>query len=389
MATTHPTARPPLVNSAAERAGPRPEGPSGKAANPPAGAKLQVAQYLGLARATEEQLLNALTLVAERHEKNYELARGATTLALWCREHLTWMKALEEHYGAVPSEQPEMLRAALLGGTRAGIVGELADLCDLSVLAERAEMTWTILYQGGRELRDDALQDLAGRARDHNRRQINWMRTEIDHLAPDALSVPLDIAGQAKLAIPKRLDALASIPDWIWVPAATAVMMLVVGALGLAVGKPWLGPSLGPSAVVIAMTPSHPTARGWNTLMGHVGGLIMGFLAVLVVGAAAAPPVLETGVLTGPRVAAAVLALPLTVLAGILLRASHPPAAATTLLVALGSISTVDKAGAVVAGVAILALMGELLRRVRLERSTPSEKLAPKDSVARWRLRLS
>jgi adenine/guanine phosphoribosyltransferase-like PRPP-binding protein len=59
------------------------------------------------------------------------------------------------------------------------------------------------------------------------------------------------------------------------------------------------------------------------------------------------------------------------------------------LLVALGSISTVDKAGAVVAGVAVLALMGELLRRVRLERSTPSEKLAPKDSVARWRLRLS
>jgi hypothetical protein len=280
-----------------------------------------------------------------------------------------------------------MLRAALLGGTRAGIVGELADLCDLAVLAERAEMSWTILYQGARELRDSALADLAGKARDHNRRAINWIRTEIDHLAPDALSVPLEPRGQARIAIPKRADALASMPDWVWAPAASAVMLLVVGALGLAVGKPWLGPSLGPSVVLMAMMPSHPTARGWNTLMGHVGGLIMGFVAVLLVGAINEPVVLQTGQLTAPRVIAAALAVALTVLAGILLRASHPPAAATTLLVALGSISTLDQAGALVAGAAIIALLGELVRRVRLERVAPSERRAPDDSVARLRLR--
>lgn len=376
-----------LQRSAADRAGPRPAAPEGKLANPPAGAKAQVARYLGLARANEEQLHNALLLVAERHERNYDLSHGATTLAIWASEALTWIKPLEDHYGVVPSEEPETLRAALLGGTRAGIVGELADLCDLSVLAERAEMSWTILYQGARELRDTALADLAAKARDHNRRQINWIRTEIDHLAPDALSVPLDLGGQARISIPKRADALASIPDWVWAPAASAVMLLVVGALGLAVGKPWLGPSLGPSAVLIAMMPSHPTARGWNTLMGHLGGLIMGFVAVLVVGAVNEPVVLQTGILTAPRVAAAVLAVALTVLAGTLLRASHPPAAATTLLVALGSVSTLDQAGALVAGVAIIALFGELIRRIRLERVAPAERLAPRDSIARLRLR--
>jgi len=356
-------------------------------ANPPAGAKLQVAKYLGIARATEEQLLNALVVVAERHERNYDMSHGTTTLAAWSREHLEWMKPLIEHYGDVPSEQPETLRAALLGGTRAGVVGELADLCDLAVLAEQAEMTWTILLQGAKELRDEALADLAGRAHGHTVRQIAWIRTEIDHLAPDALSVPLDVGGQAAISLPKRIDAIASIPDWIWGPSVTAVMLLIVGAFGVIVGKPWLGPSIGPSAVLIAMTPAHPTARGWNTLIGHIGGLLAGFAAVLLVGAVNEPAVLTTGILTWPRVAAAVIAVALTVVIGIMTRASHPPAAATTLLVALGSVATLDQSASVLAGVALIAILGELLRRVRLERVTPEERRGPAQSAARRWLR--
>jgi hypothetical protein len=356
-------------------------------ANPPAGAKLQVAKYLGLARSTEEQLLNALVLVSERHERNYDVAQGATTLATWSREHLEWLPPLAEHYGAIPSEQPEMLRAALLGGTRPGLVGELADLTDLAILAQQAEMAWEILRQGARELRDEALVELASRAHAHSVRQIAWIRTEIDHLAPDALSVPLDVGGQAAISLPKRLDAIAAIPDSVWAPATGALILLVVGALGVVAGRPWLVPSLGPSAVLVAMMPAHPSARAWNTLVGHAGGLLAGFVAVALVGAANDPVVLATGALTPPRVAAAVIAIALTLAIGIFLRASHPPAAATTLLVALGSVATLDLSLALMAGVAIVALSGEAVRRLRLERVTPSERRAPTMSAARRWLR--
>jgi hypothetical protein len=356
-------------------------------ANPPAGAKLQVAKYLGLARAAEEQLLNALVLVAERHERNYDLAHGATTLAVWSREHLEWLGPLIEHYGDVPSEAPEMLRAALLGGTRAGVVGELADLTDLAILAQEAEMTWEVLRQGAKELRDEALVELASKSHAHTVRQIAWIRTEVDHIAPDALSVPLDVTGQATVSVPKRLDAIAAIPDAIWAPLAAAVILLVVGAVGVALGRPWLLPSLGPSVVLVAMMPAHPSARGYNTLVGHVGGLLAGFAAVVLVGAADEPVVLVAGVLTWPRVAAAVIAVALTVVAGIATRSSHPPAAATALLVALGSVATLDRSLALVAGVAVVALLGELIRRVRLERVTPAERRAPRSSAARRWLR--
>ena len=373
----------PVTGPRTALAEPRPQAPEGRLANPPAGAKLQVAKYLGIAKGAEEQLLNALLLVAERHERNYDMAAGATTLAAWSREHLTWLEPVVDHYGNLPSEQPEMLRAALLGGTRVGVVGELADLTDLAVLAEQAEMTWTILMQGGKELRDEGLTDLAAKAHAHSVRQISWIRTEIDHLAPDALSVPLDIGGQAAISMPKRIDAIASVPDWIWGPAVAALMLLIVGALGVIVGRPWLGPSIGPSVVLIALLPAHPTARGWNTLVGHAGGLIVGFVAVVLVGAANEPVVLVAGILTWPRVAAAVIAIVLTLILGVLTRSSHPPAAATTLLVALGSVATVDRSLALIAGVAVVALLGEVIRRIRLERMAPAERRGPRDSVAR------
>jgi hypothetical protein len=376
-----------ITRSATDRAGPAPAPPTAPTAPLPAAARLQVAIYLGIAKATEEQLLDALALVAERHERNYDLARGATTLAVWSRQHLDWLAPFEDAYGVVPSEHAETLRASLLSGTRAGIFGELQDLCDLSVLAERAEMTWTVLYQGARESRDAGLQELAGRARDHNRRQIAWIRTQVDHAAPDALSVPLDLGGQAAISLPKRLSAIASIPDWLWAPAVAAVLVLLVGLLGLAVGRPWLGPSLGPSIVLATMSPAHPTARAWNILAGHLGGLSAGLAAVVLLGAQDAPNVLQTGELTPVRVAAATLAIALTVAAGILLRASHPPAAATTLLVALGALSEPPQILATIAGVIIVAIAGELLRRVRLQRRAPAERMAPRASVARLKLR--
>ena len=87
------------------------------------------------------------------------------------------------------------------------------------------------------------------------------------------------------------------------------------------------------------------------------------------------------------RVVAAAIAIALTILLSALARANHPPAAATTLLVALGAAATAEKALNLFAGVVLIAIAGELLRRVRLERRTPSERMAPRGSMAWARLR--
>jgi CBS-domain-containing membrane protein len=70
--------------------------------------------------------------------------------------------------------------------------------------------------------------------------------------------------------------------------------------------------------------------------------------------------------LVGIRVLASAVALGLAIAGELLLRASHPPAAATVLLITLGGFSvSVHSAVTIMVGVVLLALLGEPLRRLR------------------------
>lgn len=158
-----------------------------------------------------------------------------------------------------------------------------------------------------------------------------------------------------------------AVADLIWAPLAVGGLVGAAGLLGLAVGQPWLFPSLGPTAFLQAESPEQPSASFRATVIGHAVGLAAGFAAVHAFGLAAEPGVMATGHLTPARVGAATLAVALTMFGKTLLGAPHPPAAATTLLLALGGLkATAAGAAAVAAGVLIVAALGEGLRRVRL-----------------------
>ncbi len=176
---------------------------------------------------------------------------------------------------------------------------------------------------------------------------------------------------------PAPPGARGRLPEGLWAPLAVGLIVLVPGLVGLATGRVLLFPSLGPSAVLQAHSPAHPSSRPWNVVASHVLGLLAGFAVVLVLGLAEAPSVFEARTLSVARVAAAVLAVTLAMALELLARASHPPAASTTLLVALGSFKpTVRDAVAVVTGVLLVAAAGEALRRLRLRAGPPDPPVA-------------
>lgn len=143
----------------------------------------------------------------------------------------------------------------------------------------------------------------------------------------------------------------------------SAAVIAVPGIVGLLTGQLLLFPSLGPTAVMLSYEPEHRSARIYNVIVSHIGGLLSGFAAVLLFGLARTPSIFHARVLSVPRVAAAVLAVLLAVLLERMLDAAHPPATATTLLAALGSFRPTWHDGlTVVAGVLIVALAGELGR---------------------------
>lgn len=87
---------------------------------------------------------------------------------------------------------------------------------------------------------------------------------------------------------------------------------------------------------------------------------------MLVTGAGAMPSVLSSDELSWPRVWASVIAMALILLAQVPLKASHPPAAATALLIALGGFSLNARTMAILAaGILLTTALGEMLRRLR------------------------
>ena len=159
----------------------------------------------------------------------------------------------------------------------------------------------------------------------------------------------------------------AAAADSVWVPAMSGVLILVAGAMTLATGQPWLFAALGPTAVVIAASPGHPTTRFHAIVLGHLVALLCGWLAVLLLGAGGAPSVLGGHDIGVSRVWAGAFAVAVTALVQPSVRAYHPPAAATALLITLGVYrATWTNVLSMMAGVIIVALVGEWLQRVRL-----------------------
>lgn len=164
----------------------------------------------------------------------------------------------------------------------------------------------------------------------------------------------------------------AAIPEAVWAPVVSGLLMLLAGALGIAFHQVWLFPSLGPTAYLQTESPDQKTAHFYNTTVGHLIGLLAGLGAVWVF-ASGDPPVFVAHSLSWGRVIASVVAVAITSLGGLLLKAQHPPAAATTLLIALGGFRpTLHDMLALVVGVLIVATVGELFRRWR-----GGEPLAP------------
>jgi CBS-domain-containing membrane protein len=149
----------------------------------------------------------------------------------------------------------------------------------------------------------------------------------------------------------------------------SVAFLAVLGLVGVALKQPWLFPSLGPTLMVLAETPEQPAARPQSVLVGHLVGVLAGWVALLATGLQAHPSAVQEG-LHARRVVAVCIAIGLTALLLQLLRAPHPPAGATTLIVSLGILHTGVQLWTMVLAILALSLLAVALQGVRL-RSAP------------------
>lgn len=148
----------------------------------------------------------------------------------------------------------------------------------------------------------------------------------------------------------------------VFVTANAALSMVLVSGVALATGEPFVFPSLGPTAFLLFYAARQPVASPRNTLIGHVVGTVSGYVALLVTGLQSAPANLTD--VTWPRAGAAIISLSLTAGLMVLLRAPHPPAGATTLIISLGVLHTLPQLGIMMAGVCALVVQGVVINRL-------------------------
>lgn len=116
------------------------------------------------------------------------------------------------------------------------------------------------------------------------------------------------------------------------------VLVAVAGLLAWVFGRPLIFPSLGPTAYVAATATKERPLTAREVLGGHLVGVLAGLAAyhLLANGAVLTTAAPRFGAGQLRLAASGVLAVSLTGGGMVATRTSHPPAAATTLIVALG-----------------------------------------------------
>jgi HPP family len=181
-----------------------------------------------------------------------------------------------------------------------------------------------------------------------------------------AAITPLSLA---KLTALFRGGSSAAVVDAIWVPAVAATLIVVAGALGQWLKQPWLFAGLGPTVLMLASNPGHETTRFRAVVTAHLAAIGVAYLALLMLNANIAAAVVVRSTVAMPRVWASAVALAMLAILMPQLRAYHPPAAATALLVTLGAYRMTGKTPlALMAGVVAVAVVAEVLNRVRPRR---------------------
>ena len=137
----------------------------------------------------------------------------------------------------------------------------------------------------------------------------------------------------------------------------------LLALLAVLTNSPFVFPSLGPTAYLLFIAPLAENSSPRNTILGHAIGLICGYAAFTLTGAATLPFGVHPGVYW-PRIIAAALSLSATGAFMVLFRASHPPAGATTLIVSLGIISQPKELVIIEAAVFILVAQAFVINRL-------------------------
>ena len=148
---------------------------------------MQVGVYVRLAQATEEDLQEAYTTVAQRHAAELDIEHPCELFSGWSRENREELQPFVGKYPAPGEGEAGKLYRDLFRRRPGERLALLRDLHHLWLMGQEAHISWTVLLQTATALRDEELKTLCQSALERNHRQLIWLRTRIKSGSPQML----------------------------------------------------------------------------------------------------------------------------------------------------------------------------------------------------------
>ena len=148
---------------------------------------MHLANYLGYSHKAELHLAEAYRGVSEGHAAEADVFHTCNTLAEQGEAHAEKLGPFVERYGEEAPAEPDRLYHELFGGARSGGLGLLRDLQDLYLMANACDISWTMIGQAARGVRDEELLEVVGSCEGQTATQLKWLKTRMKQAAPQAL----------------------------------------------------------------------------------------------------------------------------------------------------------------------------------------------------------
>lgn len=142
---------------------------------------MRLGQLLAHLQALETGLAAQLQAAAGRHRDEHDVYHQCHTFALAARQRAAGLEPFAVRYAGV-AEWPSAVAAG------SGVL--LEDLRALSLGVREAAITWTMVVQAAKALRDPELLAVATECHAGAAMQARWFETRIKTAAPQALAVP-------------------------------------------------------------------------------------------------------------------------------------------------------------------------------------------------------
>jgi hypothetical protein len=149
---------------------------------------MHLTHYIGFSHRAHAALGEAWSKVAEGHSDEADVRLLARRFAAAAGDHA---RQLETFVGTETAEAPppENFEASTFRGPRAGGLGLLRDLHEMTLLVTECDIACLLLTVGAQGVRNVDLLQLACSGQVETKRQLDWLQSRMKQAAPQALVV--------------------------------------------------------------------------------------------------------------------------------------------------------------------------------------------------------